>query len=217
MGTKHRAPHSGPLPQSGNASLDSSAPLFLPLEENMGRRSRANSDDSTPEYDLPLKDGEEKPLVLATRKATAQINDCIPKMDGKKIVMGCMGLFFVIIMYESFFVEAEDRLIQPDFADKFLMWVEINPGWGLGAISIVIAVAVVTMIPIGTPLTLGCGYIYRGVYGWKLGIFVATVVSMAGSCLGAVTCFLLGRYLMRETVQQWVRKYPLFDAINIGT
>ena len=140
----------------------------------------------------------------------------IPKIDGKKLVLILLGFFLGMIIWESFFVEPDKRMIQPDFADKFLLWVEKNPGWGLGAISIVIAAAVVTLVPIGTPLTLGCGYIYRGVYGWKLGLFVATVVSMLGSCLGAVICFLLGRYLMRETVQQWVRKYPLFDAINVG-
>jgi membrane protein YqaA with SNARE-associated domain len=113
-------------------------------------------------------------------------------------------------------VEPDDRLIKPDFSDKFLTWVQSNPGWGLGAILIVIAAAVVSLVPIGTPLTLGCGYIYRGVYGWKLGLLVSTVVSMAGSTLGAVTCFLLGRYLMRDTVKRWVRNYPMFDAIDVG-
>ncbi|KAL3904946.1 MAG: hypothetical protein SGARI_004686 [Bacillariaceae sp.] len=39
---------------------------------------------------------------------------------------------------------------------------------------------------------------------------------MAGSTLGAVTCFLLGRYLMRDTVKRWVRNYPLFDAIDVA-
>eukprot|EP00934_Nitzschia_sp_Nitz4_P000496 Nitzschia sp. Nitz4//scaffold161_size51353//35345//36755//NITZ4_006954-RA/size51353-processed-gene-0.62-mRNA-1//1//CDS//3329537927//496//frame0 len=140
----------------------------------------------------------------------------VQKINGKKIVMATLVLFFVVIIFEAFFVAPEDRLLQPDFADQFLAWVQQNPSWGLGAIMLVIAAAVVTMVPIGTPLTLGCGYIYRGVYGWKLGLVVATVVSMLGSCLGAVVCFLLGRYLMRETVQNWVRKYPLFDAINVA-
>lgn len=221
MGAKHRAP------TSGNVSLDNSAPPFLPLEE-MGR-SRSNTDGSTtvnmpaaassPEDPPSPKEDKLPKSITVTQKAATilQSRMMIPKkVDGKKVVMGVMGFFFFTIIYESFFKEPEDRLIQPDFADKFLMWVELNPGWGLGAISLVIAAAVVTLVPIGTPLTLGCGYIYRGVYGWRLGLFVATVVSMAGSCLGAVICFLLGRYLMRETVQQWVRKYPLFDAINIG-
>jgi len=136
--------------------------------------------------------------------------------DGKKIAWGVVGCFFVFILWECFFVEPQDRLIQPDFSDKFLTWVQSHPTLGLGAILIVIAAAVVSLVPIGTPLTLGCGYIYRGVYGWKMGLFVSTLVSMAGSTLGAVTCFLLGRYLMRDTVKRWVRNYPMFDAIDVG-
>jgi len=134
----------------------------------------------------------------------------------KQILLTIAGLFFAFILWECFFVDPEDRLIKPDFSDTFLTWVQSNPGWGLGAILIVIAAAVVSLVPIGTPLTLGCGYIYRGVYGWKLGLFVSTVVSMAGSTLGAVICFLLGRYLMRDTVKRWVRNYPMFDAIDIA-
>lgn len=127
-----------------------------------------------------------------------------------------MLVMFMTIIYESFFVAPADRLIQPDFSDRFLNWVQTNPVVGLGAILLVIAGAVVSMVPIGTPLTVGCGYIYRGVYGWQLGLFVSTLVSMAGSTLGAVVCFLLGRYLMRDTVKRWVRNYPLFDAIDVG-
>ena len=139
------------------------------------------------------------------------------KLPGtKQVVLALLGLVFVVIIWECFFVQEEDRLIKPDFSDRFLEWVQSNPGWGLGAILIVIAAAVVSLVPIGTPLTLGCGYIYRGVYGWKLGLLVSTVVSMSGSTLGAVTCFLLGRYLMRDTVRQWVRNYPMFDAIDVG-
>lgn len=141
----------------------------------------------------------------------------LKNLNGKQIALGVFSSFFLLIIYEAFFVNPEDRLLPPNFADKFLMWVESNPGWGLIAIAFVIAAAVVTLIPIGTPLTIGCGYIYRGVYGWRIGLLVSTLISMLGSCLGAVICFLLGRYLMRSSVKQWARKYPLFDAIDTGT
>jgi hypothetical protein len=42
------------------------------------------------------------------------------------------------------------------------------------------------------------------------------MVSMMGSALGAVICFLLGRYMMRDMVKKWIRKYPIFDAIDIA-
>jgi uncharacterized membrane protein YdjX (TVP38/TMEM64 family) len=176
--------------------------------ENGYTNANANTNTNTDSID-------DEPGKGSIKKA-ARMQSRIPKLSNKSVVAMIVAMFFLTIIYEAFFVAPEDRLLQPDFSDKFLLWVESHPGWGLGAISLVIAAAVVTMVPIGTPLVLGCGYIYRGVYGWKLGLFVATVVSMAGSCLGAVICFLLGRYLMKETVQKWVRKYPLFDAIDVG-
>jgi hypothetical protein len=193
-------------PHSGNISVDSDPP-FLPLEDSMAR-SRSGTESSF--------DEEIEPLVDKKRTNTAYMRSRIPKLDGKKLALIFLAMIFLTVIWESVFVEPQERLIQPDFSDKLLQWVELNPGWGLGAISLIIAGGVVTMVPIGTPLTMGCGFIYRGVYGWKLGLFVATVVSMSGSLLGAVVCFLLGRYLMRETVRRWVRKYPLFDAIDVG-
>ena len=108
----------------------------------------------------------------------------------------------------------QDRWLTKDTSSQFLQYAQANPHSAIFAFLIVIAVCVVFMIPVGTPLTLGCGYIYKGVYGWVGGVGIATGVSMAGSALGAVLCFLLGRYLMRDRVRLWIRKYPIFDAID---
>jgi hypothetical protein len=138
------------------------------------------------------------------------------KCDGKKSV----GIIFfgtlAILVWDAWMRPPEDRLLKPETAEKFLTWVEANPYWGIGAFLIVIAVCVIFLVPVGTPLTMGCGFIYKGVYGWYVGIAVATAVSMVGSGLGAVGCFLLGRYMMRDRVRKWIRKYPLFDAIDTG-
>jgi uncharacterized membrane protein YdjX (TVP38/TMEM64 family) len=98
-----------------------------------------------------------------------------------------------------------------------LQWTQKHPLQGMLCLVLVIAGAVVIMVPVGTPLTLGCGYIYKGAYGWKVGLGIATFVAIGGSALGAITCFLLGRYLMREQVRSWTKKYPLFGAIDIAT
>lgn len=136
---------------------------------------------------------------------------------GKTIVAMILFIILLSLVYDVTIRPPDQRLfLQPDLANTFLLWVQANPYWGQGAICWVIAICVVLLIPIGTPLTLGCGYIYKGVYGWTLGVAVATLVSMAGSALGAVLCFLLGRYLMRDRVRQWVRQYPLFDAIDMA-
>mmetsp|Transcript_19373 Transcript_19373/g.39861 ORF Transcript_19373/g.39861 Transcript_19373/m.39861 type:complete len:390 (-) Transcript_19373:172-1341(-) len=222
---------------SGNGSIDSSPPFF-PLEETARSSSRTDiessslgdisieffeDDDSdysvtkmSNKRNVSRKDEENNNAIFKAVSPHLSIWRKIKLPRMKQVATVIVGFFFAIILWECFFVEPEDRLIKPEFSDRFLTWVQSNPTLGLGAILVVIAAAVVSLIPIGTPLTLGCGYIYRGVYGWKMGLFVSTLVSMTGSTLGAVTCFLLGRYLMRDTVKRWVRNYPMFDAIDVA-
>ena len=213
--SKRQAPTSGngtPLEQSTMLRTDT----VSSLDDVPMRTSQEELDADAMESQMSGKSKANKTETFSAISPKSALLKKIKLPGAKKLILMVMGLMFVLIIWEGFFVEEEDRLIQPDFSDKFLDWVQANPGWGLGAILLVIAAAVVSLIPIGTPLTLGCGYIYRGVYGWKLGLLVSTVVSMAGSTLGAVTCFLLGRYLMRDTVKQWVRNYPMFDAIDVA-
>ena len=183
---------------------------------SISKKNDDDDDDDNLSTNNNNNDIDNSTIFTTTFSAISSRMNVLPVIDGKQFAFLILGIIIILILWELIFVEPDQRLIQPDFSDKFLIWVESNPGWGIGAILIVIAIAVVSLVPIGTPLTIGCGYIYRGVYGWKLGLFVSTVISMAGSTLGAVTCFLLGRYLMRDTVKRWVRNYPLFDAIDIA-
>lgn len=177
--------------------------------------------EGTRDIEAPLPDGGDSDMSKqksnsASAADSPSTNKKSSTIDGKKIVGFILLSLFALLLFDTFFKQPEDRLLKPDSANQFLQWVEKNPYWGIGAFLVVIAVCVVFMIPVGTPLTLGCGYIYKHLYGWGLGVAVATAVSMAGSALGAVTCFLLGRYMMRDFARQWVRKYPLFDAIDVG-
>jgi uncharacterized membrane protein YdjX (TVP38/TMEM64 family) len=140
----------------------------------------------------------------------------LSKLDAKKVISSTVFTLIFLLVWDSVMSSPESRVLQPDFANTFLTWVQAHPSEGLIWILLVMSVAVIFMIPIGTPLTLGCGYIYKGAYGWKIGVLIATCVSMLGSALGAVVCFLLGRYLMRDMVKKWIRKYPIFDAIDIA-
>lgn len=212
---------------SGNVSLDGAE-----SDSSLGEIPMGADEDSVQTHGsspLSKKNDDEGTITTRTRKdktkkqttftavsPSSSIWKRIELPNTKQIALVALGFLFAFILYECFFVDPEDRVIKPDFSDKFLNWVQDNPTLGLGAILVVIAAAVVSLMPIGTPLTVGCGYIYRGVYGWKMGIFVSTVVSMAGSALGAITCFLLGRYLIKDTVRRWVRNYPMFDAIDVG-
>ena len=227
--------------RTGNSGTSSTSPQdpdhqpFLTLEETTtadtsalsaaeeltARKRTGNSNKNQLTIDGEEDDDDESkrkksgPSTLKTAAASVSKFSCSTKKAISYTVFGF--LFFVI--YDAMFVAPEKRMFQPDAAtDSFLRWVQDHPAQGLLAIILVIAAAVVVLIPIGTPLTLGCGYIYKGAYGWKIGLTVATLASMGGSALGAVICFLLGRYMLRDQVRQWARdKYPLFDAIDAGT
>lgn len=194
------------------------------------RRTKRDSDDEDYESDqstestqafVPLETGNGDEELLSPNvvmvEAATRLQNCLPKVSAKKIISTVLTCLFILIIWDAVMRDPEDRFLRPDFAERFLQWVQDHPLKGIVAFFLVIAAAVVLMIPIGTPLTVGCGYIYKGAYGWKLGLTLATLVALGGSALGAVICFLLGRYLMREQVRKWVRKYPLFDAIDMGT
>jgi hypothetical protein len=183
---------------------DGSVPPFLPLEEEYdGPENRELTRNNSGVVGITM------PMSLPSR-----VIQLLP--SGKTAVGAFTASMFLLVTWDAMVRAPEDRWLNPDSSEKFLLWVQFNPIKGLIAILLVIAAAVVFMIPVGTPLTVGCGYIYKGAYGWKLGLTVATMVAMGGSALGAVTCFLLGRYLMRDQVRKWIHKYPLFGAIDVG-
>jgi membrane protein YqaA with SNARE-associated domain len=182
---------------------DGSVPPFLPLEE---------------EYVGPDRElAQSNSGAVVGISSTPMLSRVLQVLPSGKTTVGAIATsMFLLVAWDAMVRAPEDRWLNPDSSEKFLLWVQEHPVKGIVAILLVIAAAVVFMIPVGTPLTVGCGYIYKGAYGWKLGLTVATMVAMGGSALGAVTCFLLGRYLMREQVRKWIKKYPLFDAIDVG-
>jgi uncharacterized membrane protein YdjX (TVP38/TMEM64 family) len=198
---------------------------FRPLEETMNATPKASSSrkksDTSPQppgrsnsYDAPPPS---PPASGPIQQLVHKHAPFLSNLDAKKVVSGCLFSLLFLLVCDSFMSQPENRILKPDFANRFLVWVQDHPARGLIWILIFMSIAVIFMVPIGTPITLGCGFIYKGAYGWKMGVLIATVVSMLGSALGAVVCFLLGRYLMRETVRKWIRKYPLFDAIDIAS
>jgi uncharacterized membrane protein YdjX (TVP38/TMEM64 family) len=127
------------------------------------------------------------------------------------VMLGSLMMFVGLASLKS----TTGALVDPKLIKSFLNWVYTHPQIGFFTYIGVYALTVVLLLP-GTPLTLGGGYIFTALYGWKAGLTVATMCATVGSALGAMSCFLLGRYLMRERVRAWSRRYPLFDAIDLG-
>lgn len=152
------------------------------------------------------------PQRLAS-KATSSFFACLESKRVKRVISFTTGFLFLVLVCDELFAPPDKRLVNPSTFGNFLAWVQTHPKKGLGAFVVVYACTVVCLLP-GTPLTIGSGYIYKAAYGWGVGVAIGSVFSTLGSLLGSVTCFLLGRYLMRDRVQLWVRNYPMFDALD---
>ena len=137
------------------------------------------------------------------------------KLLTKRILTSIVGLIMLGLIYDTLTSPPETRILGSQRIHDFLFWVKENPGTGAAAFIFVYGFCVALLLP-GTPLTLGGGYVYKVAYGWVGGVAMATFTSMCGSLVGSVSCFLMGRYIMRDRVRKWGRKYPLFDAIDIA-
>jgi len=99
--------------------------------------------------------------------------------------------------------------------DDFLDWVEENPTEGVFAFIGVYFVATVLFIP-GTILTLGAGFVFSNAFGLGVGVLLGTIAVFIGASLGAVTSFVLGRFLLRDWVMTLTIKFQIFEAIDIA-
>jgi uncharacterized membrane protein YdjX (TVP38/TMEM64 family) len=206
-----------PLEESNPVSAMSLSSSLAAANTTTGTSTSSTTGNVSTKHNLNQRTKAHSSYNKASPSLTRSMSNrggIVSSCNGKKVVSIVMLSLLALVIWDAVLTPPERRWIKPDFSETFLLWVQDHPIRGLLAFLVVIAVAVVFMVPIGTPLTLGCGYVYKGAYGWKLGLTIATAVSMAGSALGAVVCFLLGRYLMRDQVRTWIRKYPLFDAID---
>ena len=99
--------------------------------------------------------------------------------------------------------------------ENFFVWMEEHPNKGMAAYLIIYPFHMLLFFP-GTPLVMGAGYIFTIRFGWLIGISLCSIITLFGSLIGSIMCFLVGRYCMRSTVRRWSKKYPLFDPIDAG-
>ncbi|KAL7547087.1 hypothetical protein ACHAWF_010398 [Thalassiosira exigua] len=179
--------------------------------KNMKKRSLAGEDSrKASDIDAPTASpSKAHPPPSTARGAGATPN--LPKRAAQ-VLFAVVALYLV---HDTLTSPPEKRLLGSRRMRDFLLWVKEHPGSGAAAFVVVYGACVALLLP-GTPLTLGGGYVYKVSYGWSGGVAMATLTSMAGSLLGSVSCFVMGRYVMRERVRKWGRKYPLFDAIDLA-
>lgn len=142
------------------------------------------------------------------------------KCSTKKTIVAIASILILLTILRDFLfttaAPSPKKRLLLTLTQKFFEWMQHHPYSGFFAFLIVNASSVVFIVPAGIPLMLGSGCVYKEVYGWNAGIIVAAVSFVLGSSLGAVACFVLGRFFMREYARKWTRKYPLLEAIDVG-
>jgi uncharacterized membrane protein YdjX (TVP38/TMEM64 family) len=84
-------------------------------------------------------------------------------------------------------------------------WVQGFGVWSAVVYGLIYVAAVVALIP-GAALTITAGAVF--------GLAIGTMTVSLASTTGAALAFLIARYLARDSVARWVRRYPRFAAID---
>lgn len=103
--------------------------------------------------------------------------------------------------------------ITKNIFEDFLNWMIENTVAGAFAFILLYWIATIFMIP-GSILTLGAAFVFAQVIGVYAGIFLAVFVVFIGASMGATSAFVLGRFVLREKVEELKKKYPKFDLMD---
>ena len=177
---------------------------------NQATDLRLESMDDEEEYEKDSKERRQPVHQNPTNLSSlvSSINATIRRTMQNPLVqklLSLVGSIVIIILIK--------KLMRPGLLHEFLIWMENHPIKGLVAYLIIYPLHMVLILP-GTPLCMGAGFVFKVQYGWLVGVSFCSMVTLFGSLLGSLICFLLGRYCFRTSVRRWSKKYPMFDPID---
>jgi len=181
------------------------------------------TDTNTTHQNTPMETQTEQPMIMTQEQDTSSTTKETPVMiaetqnntnnnNSNKIKKITVAIILIALIAYVITDSLTNQHIRNGFT-IFLEWVEKNPIAGVFAFMGVYFVATVLFAP-GSVLTLGSGFVFANAFGLGLGVLFATIAVFVGASLGSFVAFLLGRYLLRDWVQNLTKKYPVFVAID---
>lgn len=113
------------------------------------------------------------------------------------------GIFLALIVIALLILSTV--LPVKDWIRSFINWVQHLGTLGVVLFIVAYALATVLFLP-GWIFTVGAGLIY--------GIVGGTLVALTGAIIGATLAFIVARYLVRKTIEDYTKKNPRFKAID---
>jgi uncharacterized membrane protein YdjX (TVP38/TMEM64 family) len=97
--------------------------------------------------------------------------------------------------------------------NNFIDWVKNNVILGAFLLTILYAICVVFCVP-GSLLTIGAGSSFGQALGIGYGVLVGSISVFVGASLGAISSFLLGKYLLFDYVNKLIKRFSITNAID---
>lgn len=96
---------------------------------------------------------------------------------------------------------------------QYAQWMKLHVFMGTFLFIALMVVSTLAMVP-PQVLTFLCGYVFAEVSGVGMGIAAATLASFVGLSIGAGIAFLRARYMMRDLVRLFAKRYRVVRAAD---
>mmetsp|Transcript_4455 Transcript_4455/g.8198 ORF Transcript_4455/g.8198 Transcript_4455/m.8198 type:complete len:398 (-) Transcript_4455:2365-3558(-) len=126
----------------------------------------------------------------------------------KKILTVIVFCSSILVFYDLLFVGNISKWIE-----SFILWMGDHIVEGIVAFIGIFIITTLVFVP-PTLLTFGCGYVCSRICGLIPGIIIATMACFIGSVLGALIAFFRSRYMMRDLVRLFAKRYSIVRAVD---
>jgi len=166
-------------------------------------------------------DPEHTPGAAAAPDTTAHLNkDFIMELLAwyrnrswqKKLITAAFFVVACVVYADLFGLFWEDSKIHAGL-ELFLEWMDYH---SVAASFAFVGMFVLTTLLMVPPflMTFGAGFVFVEVYGFAWGVALAMVTCFLGSCVGGIIAFARARYISRDLVKLFAKRYPIIRAVD---
>lgn len=126
----------------------------------------------------------------------------------KKLLTICVMIASCLVFVDLFFLGHIQGWIQ-----VFMIWMTSHPTSAEFAFIGIYVLATLFFVP-PTILMVGAGWAFAQACGFFVGILAATFSCFLGSLIGALLSFIRARYMMRDLIHLFRKRYPIVRAAD---